>query len=107
MSTDQQERLIGVLAEHAVVDERSFGPPGISGSGSIFNRANSAAEIEEFFVTKAASDAEVVEQVSSFLTPAQVEAVRRQQQDETDRLRLTALRIDRTRRAQEAASGGG
>ncbi|HLP02093.1 MAG TPA: hypothetical protein VK163_08705 [Opitutaceae bacterium] len=105
LSPGQQEKLIAVLAEHAVVDEQSFAPPGIPGSGSVFNRSSSAEEIEEFFENKAASDAEVINRVSTFLTPAQIEAVRRQQQDETDRLRITALRIDRMRRAQ-AASGG-
>ncbi|MFT3829430.1 MAG: hypothetical protein QM691_06945 [Opitutaceae bacterium] len=109
LSPDQQERLITVLAEHAVVDEQSFGPPGIPGNGSVFNRSSTTEEIEEFFATKATSDAEVIDRVSAFLTPTQVEAVRRQQQDETDRLRLTALRIDRMRRAQAAstATGGG
>lgn len=104
LSTGQQEQLIAVLDEHTVVDEQSFAPPGIPGSGSVFNRNSTTEEAEEFFATKAVSDAEVIDRVSGFLTPTQVEAVRRQQQDETDRLRLTALRIDRVREAQAASA---
>ncbi len=106
LSLDQQEHLIAILAEHAPMDEPPSGPAGAIGRGSGFARTSTPEEIEVFFASKAASDAEVIEQVAGFLTPIQVEAVRQQQQDETDRLRLAALRVERIRRAQADRSAG-
>ncbi len=63
------------------------------------------AEIRAFFESKEASDAEALQQASAFLNPAQLEAVRQAQQDETTQLQVAALRFDRMRRAQSANGG--
>lgn len=107
LSSDQQEQLISVLAENSVVDSSATngGPPGMGwGANSVFSTSDSDADVAEFFATKAASDAEVLSQVSSFLSSAQVAAVQQMQEAETEQLRLTALRVDRFRKAQ-ASSG--
>lgn len=107
LSSDQQEQLISVLAEHTVVDSSATnpGPPGMGwGPNSIFSTGDTDAEVAEFFATKASTDAEVITQVSSFLSASQVEAVKQMQEAETEQLRLTALRVDRFRKAQ-ASSG--
>lgn len=107
LSSDQQEQLITVLSEHAVVDSSATnpGPPGTGwGPNSVFGVNDSAADVAEFFATKASSDAEVIAQVSGFLNASQVEAVKQMQEAETEQLRLTALRVDRFRKAQ-ATSG--
>jgi len=110
LSSTQQEQLIAVLAEHAVVDE-SAGGAGFSGPGGpdgrmrgVFGRGASAADIQTFIENKVASDAEALQQASAFLTPAQLAAVRQSQEAETEQLRLTALRVDRMRRAISGAS---
>ena len=109
LSTAQQEQLISVLADHAVLDAPDgnggpgFGPPGGPGGSamrSLFGRDATQTDIDAFFAKKAESDADAITAVSSFLTQPQAEAVRQLQQEENERLRLAALRFDRFRRAR-------
>ena len=104
LSSDQQERLVSVLAAHSVADEPAGGPGG-PGWRLPFAPGADQAEIRAFFESKGASDAEALQQASAFLNPAQLEAVRQAQQDETTQLQVAALRFDRMRRAQSANGG--
>ena len=104
LTAGQQEQLIGVLAAHAAEDTSSTtaGPPGGFGGpgfGRGFGSDSSAEEIRTFLASKIASDAEAIRTAATFLTPVQVEAVRRALEDETDQVRLAALRVERIRQA--------
>lgn len=104
LSAEQQEKLIQVMADHAVVDAPAgslapFGGPGGPGGRMPFGPGADQAEIRSFFESKVASDAEALQQASTFLTAAQLEAVRQAQEAETEQLRLAALRVDRMRRS--------
>lgn len=102
LSSTQQEQLITVLAEHSVVDVP------VDGFGGPRNNPGPNAgpsEIRALIESKAASDAEALQQAASFLSEAQLEAVRQAQEAETEQLRLASLRVDRMRRAQSANGG--
>lgn len=107
LSSTQQEQLISVLAEHSVLDAPAggFGVPWGGMPRDIFGSNAGPTEIRAFFESKAASDAEALRQASAFLNPAQLDAVRQAQQDETTQLQVAALRFDRMRRAQSANGG--
>jgi len=107
LSSTQQEQLITVLAEHSAIDAQAggFGVPWGGMPRDIFGPGADQAEIRAFFESKAASDAEALRQASAFLSPAQLDAVRQAQQDETTQLQVAALRFDRMRRAQSANGG--
>ncbi len=108
LSVAQQEQLIGVLAARAVEISAppgtgSFGGfdgPGGLAAGRMFGGDLSTDEVQGLISAKIASDAEAVRTTAAFLAPAQVDAVRRALEEETDQMRLAALRMERMRRAQ-------
>lgn len=113
LTVAQQEQLIGVLAARAVETSAppgagpfgGFDGPGGPAAGRMFGGDLSTDEAQGLLATKVASDAETVRTAATFLAPAQVEAVGRALEEETDQMRLAALRMERMRRAQ--LPGGG
>jgi hypothetical protein len=107
LSSAQQEQLISVLAEHSVVDVPSggFGAPWGGMPRNVFGPNADPAEIRAFFESKAASDAEALQQAAAFLSPMQIEAVRQAQEAENEQLKLASLRVDRMHRAFGGGAG--
>lgn len=112
LTVAQQERLIGVLAARPGADGATLGAgpfggfdgPGGPAAPRGLGNDSPATEFGTLLAEKIASDAETVRTAATFLAPVQVEAVRRALEEETDQLRLAALRRERMRRTQP--SGG-
>ncbi|HQF37833.1 MAG TPA: hypothetical protein PK322_01820 [Opitutaceae bacterium] len=112
LTVAQQERLIGVLAARPGADGAPLGAgpfggfdgPGGPAAPRGLGNDSPATEFGTLLAEKIAGDAETVRTAATFLAPVQVEAVRRALEEETDQLRLAALRRERMRRTQP--SGG-
>ena len=112
LTVAQQERLIGVLAARPGADGAPLGAgpfggfdgPGGPAAPRGLGNDSPATEFGTLLAEKIANDAETVRTAATFLAPVQVEAVRRALEEETDQLRLAALRRERMRRTQ--SSGG-
>lgn len=104
----QQERLIQILAANPSSTDGS-GEPGFGPAGmpwAVFGRGASSADIQASLADKATRDVVVLQQAGAILTPVQLDALRQAQQDETDRLRLAALQMERIRAARGRQPGG-
>ncbi len=114
----QQEQLIQILATNATAvpgsrgGDQGGGPFGAGSGGRpggampFFGRDVSEADTQAYLTAKAATDAAALQQASSLLTPAQVEALRQMQQEESDQAKLNVLTMRRLRQARSERAGG-
>jgi hypothetical protein len=65
------------------------------------NRSATAAEAAAYFEAKAAYDAQLLQQARSFLSPQQLQALARYQEEQNDQVRLNLLMRDRVRPTQQ------